>query len=272
MSATLLIVGGLAAAIYVGLCVWLYLNQEDFIFFRVSNDPQLVEQWQSQRVSIPSVDANTPIEGWWSDNPDAGNDAIVLYFGGNAEDVLYAATTAKNLQARRFLVTNYRDYGKTPGKPSEAALCQDALAIYDYVIKQPNVTAEKIVVVGRSLGSGVAAYLAAHRAVGGVVLVTPFDSLALVAQSHYPMFPIRLLLKHRFPSIELATQIDAPVLIIAAGRDNVVPPVHAKRLFDALPGAKHWQLLPDAGHNDIDQYDSYYKYINEFLHSLPRTR
>jgi pimeloyl-ACP methyl ester carboxylesterase len=245
------------------LCILLYAMQDDMIFFRVDNDSELKKQWQAQRVEIAAGDVT--VEGWWADNVSATNNVTLLYFGGNAEDVLYTAESAGRFNARRMLVTNYRGYGATPGTPSEQALFQDALAVYDFAVKQPGVSAENIVVVGRSLGSGVASYVAANRQVLGLVLVTPYDSMAAVAQGHYPYFPVRLLLKHPFSTDQIANKIMAPVLIVAGEHDNVIPPVHAQRLFEVWAGPKQIHVLPNVGHNDIQEHAQYYPLIGAFL-------
>jgi fermentation-respiration switch protein FrsA (DUF1100 family) len=254
---------GFLATVYVAICALLYFQQDNLIFYRVTNDSVLARKWQSSRVEIATPE--TTIEGWWIDNPAAKNDVTILYFGGNAEDVLYTADSAASIGARRLLVANYRGYGGTPGKPSENALLADALAIYDYALQQPGVSADKIVVMGRSLGSGVATHIAANRPVRSVVLVTPYDSMAAVGQGHYRFLPVRLLLKHKFPSDEWAPKISAPVLIVAAEWDNIVPPAHAKRLFDVWKGPKQIHVLQRVGHNDIERDERYYQLIDSFL-------
>lgn len=187
----------------------------------------------------------------------------LVYFGGNAEDVLYTAENAGRFSARRMLVTNYRGYGSTPGRPSEAALCKDALTIYDYAVKQTGISADSVV-VGRSLGSGVAVYVAANRPVRGAVLITPYESMAAVAQAQYPYCPVQYLLKHKFASDQLAGKIMAPALIVAGERDTVIPSIHAQRLFETWAGPKSMRIL-EAGHNDIERHDEYYNRLNAFL-------
>lgn len=254
---------GFLAAIYAVLCVLLYVQQDKVIFLAVANDPVLAGQWRAQRVEIPT--AETVIEGWWAQNVDASNNLTILYFGGNAEDVLYTAESAKRINARRMFVTNYRGYGATPGKPSEPALFLDAVAVYDYAVNQPGVSADKIVVMGRSLGTGVAIYLTTHRPVRSAILITPFDSMTAVGQGHYPYFPVHWLLKHKFNSEALARHGATPALILAAGRDDIIPPAHARRLFDAWMGPKQAQVLDGVGHNDIHLHTRYYESINSFL-------
>ncbi len=254
---------GLGVAIYLSLCLLLYCKQDDFLFVRLANDSRAARAWEPRRIVIRAQ--NTEIEGWWADRANAGNEIVILYFGGNAEDVLYSAMAAEQLHAKRFLVTNYRGYGNTPGNPSEAGIFSDALAIYDYAITQPGVTAQNIVVVGRSLGSGVATYVAAKRQVRGVVLITPYDSILAVAKNHFPYFPVAWLLKHRFPSAKFAEHIQAPALMISADHDDVIPAIHTQRLFDAWAGPKRLVVVPGAGHDDINSKKQYYDSINEFL-------
>jgi pimeloyl-ACP methyl ester carboxylesterase len=256
---TLLVV---VAVGYVLVCALLYFGQEKSIFFPRPNDPQLRQRWAAERYEIPTSGAT--LEGWWIENPQATTQAVVLYFGGNAEDVLYTASAASNIDARAVVVVNYRGYGGSTGKPGQQALYDDGLAIYDYAMKR-GARPEHIVVMGRSLGSGVASMLAGARPVRAAILITPFDSLASVAAGHYPFLPVRLLLRHPFPSTDWARRTKAPVLIIAAERDLVVPAAHARRLFDAWAGARQFQVLPQTGHNDIEMHPVYYTLIDEFL-------
>jgi pimeloyl-ACP methyl ester carboxylesterase len=257
---------GAIVALYGACCALLYFKQDDFLFFKVKNDSGLAALWQAKRITINTDD--TSIEGWWSDNENSNSDLVVLYFGGNAEDVLYSAANIERLHIKRFLATNYRGYGNTPGRPSESNLFKDALAIYDYAVAQPGIEARNIVVMGRSLGSGVATYVAAHRKIRAAVLITPYDSIAAVAQEQFRFFPVNWLLKHRFPSAELAKTIQAPALMIAAEFDQVVPAIHTQRLVTAWAGPKQSITVDSVGHNDIDQSNRYHTGINTFLDSL----
>jgi uncharacterized protein len=261
MLSSLLSLLAAAAAVLVVLAALLYWRQESFIFFPRPNDVLLARRHQANRIEIRAPGG--PLEGWRIANSHTSSQAIVLYFGGNGEDVLYTATTAPLLHARDTLVVNYRGYGGSPGKPSQKALYEDGLAIYDYALEN-GARPEQIVVMGRSLGSGVAAMIAANRQVAGALLVTPFDSLAEVAVRHYRM-PVKLLLRHPFPSVQWARQAQAPALILAAERDTVIPPVHARRLYEAWAGPKQIQVLDGVGHNDIELHPDYYRRINEFL-------
>lgn len=257
LTALILVAGG-----YTLICVLLYFGQESSIFLPRPNDPQLRQRFAAERFEIATSGAK--LEGWWTGNPQATTPAVVLYFGGNAEDVLYTASAASNIDARAVVLVNYRGYGGSTGEPGQQALYEDGLAIYDHAIKR-GVAPENIVVMGRSLGSGVASMLAGARPVRAAILITPFDSLESVAAGHYPFLPVRLLLRHPFPSTDWAKRTQAPALIIAAEQDYVVPAEHARKLFDAWAGEKQFHVLPQTGHNDIDTHADYYRLIDEFL-------
>ena len=259
---TLLLIG---AAGFVLICAFLYLGQERSIFFPQANDAQLRQQYSAQRIELTTT-GDARLEGWWVENPQATTPAVVLYFGGNAEDVLHTASAASSIDARAMVVVNYRSYGGSTGEPGQQALYDDGLALYDYAISR-GVPREHIVVMGRSLGSGVAAMLAGARPVRAAILVTPYDSIAAVASGQYPYLPVRLLLRHPFPSTDWAQKTQAPALLLAAERDFVVPATHAQRLFEAWAGAKQIHVLPQTGHNDIEMHPDYYRLINEFLRS-----
>jgi uncharacterized protein len=256
---TLLIVAGGG---FVLICALLYFGQERSIFFPRPNDAQLRQRYAAERIEIKT--AETTLEGWWIENTQATTPAVILYFGGNAEDVLYTATEASNINARAVVVANYPGYGGSSGKPGQQALYEGGLALYDYAIER-GVPAEHIVVMGRSLGSGVASMIAGSRPVGAAILITPYDSLAAVAAGHYPFLPVRLLLRHPFPSTDWAQRTHAPALFLAAEHDDVVPARHAQQLFEVWAGPKQIHVLARTGHNDIETHADYYRLINEFL-------
>ena len=169
------------AACYLLACVFLFFKQRSLLYFptpesSVSNSASITLRTQGESLRI------------WSRPADSSD--VVIYFGGNAEDVSSNFRTFSALLPKQNLYfVNYRGYGGSTGSPSEAALFSDALAVYDWVHeKYPNIS-----VIGRSLGSGVAVYLASARKVDKLVLVTPYDSIENVAKKSFPIFPISLL-------------------------------------------------------------------------------
>jgi uncharacterized protein len=233
------------------------------IFHPAPNEPGMRQQYESHRFEIASD--GEKIEGWWLENPAASNDVVVLYFAGNAEDVLYTAGSIAKLNARTVVFMNYRGYGNSTGKPGEEALYADGLALYDYAIGR-GVKPAQLVVMGRSLGSGVASMLAGSRPVRGAILITPYDSISSVAEASYPKFAVRLLVGSAdLPSVEWARKAQGPALLLAGERDNLIPPVHARRLADAWVGKSELHVLKAVGHNDISRSPEYYSLINAFL-------
>ena len=216
---------------------------------------------QVQGVSLAAADG-TRVHAWYR----KAGPTLVLYFGGNAEEVSWMLDVV-NAEARdvSWMLVDYRGYGQSGGSPSEKALVADALMLYDHAVTLPGIDAKRIYAFGRSLGSGVAVALAAERPLAALILVTPFDSLAAVAKRYYWYLPVDWMLKHRFDSIALAPGLETPLLALIAERDEVIPPVHAERLFDAWGGPKRKVVLAGASHNATDGHPGFWPAIRQFL-------
>jgi pimeloyl-ACP methyl ester carboxylesterase len=258
----------LLAVVLAGVAVTACAFQERLIFFRQppAPAPQLQPPAVLEDVALRAADG-TRLQGWLARRP-AGRAPLLIYFGGNAEETSWLVGQSHRFGGWSVLGVNYRGYGRSEGDPGETALLSDALAVYDYALARKDVDPARVAVMGRSLGSGVAVYLASRRPVLGVVLVTPFDSLVEVAAMHYPYLPVRWMLRHRFDSIALAPGIRSPALVLAAAQDNVVPPRHARRLYEAWGGPHNWVEFPAVGHNDIDADPAYWSSIRGFLETL----
>jgi pimeloyl-ACP methyl ester carboxylesterase len=156
---------------------------------------------------------------------------------------------------------HYRGYGGSSGQPSEAALFADGLALFDRV----RADHDRIAVLGRSLGSGVAMHLAARRPVTRLVLVTPFDSIEAVAARQFPLVPVGLLLRDKYRSWVDAPRVSAPTLLIAAERDEVIPRANTDALLSHfLPGVASLVVLPVDGHNAVEGSPRYVPLLREF--------
>jgi fermentation-respiration switch protein FrsA (DUF1100 family) len=266
---------GAVVAVVVPLVVW--LAQDSLIFYRQplpdSRRGEIARRYPAVEEVKVAAEDGTQLHGWLV-RPEAPG-PLVIYFGGNAEEVSWMLDAVGD-PARGatpgigWLLVNYRGYGLSEGSPSEAALVADAVTLYDFAAARPSVDAQRIVAFGRSLGSGVAVPLAAKRPVRAVVLVAPYDSVAALAKRYYPFLPVDLILKHRFDSLALAPQLRQPLLAFIAERDEVIPPVHSERLFDAWGGAKRKVALAGAGHNDTDGADGFWHTLNGFLQEQRR--
>jgi len=261
----------IGAAVVFGVPAAMYLVQDSLLFF-----PQpLIGPGPAARAARPVEDVafetadGVRLRGWLI-HRQAGADRapLLIFYGGNAEEISWRAGEPWP-PAWSLALVNYRGYGTSEGKPSESDLCADALLVFDALARRPDVDAKRIVLVGSSLGSGVATHVAAQRPVAGAILISPFDSMTEVGRRHYPWLPVGTLLKHPFDSASRAPEIRAPLLAIAGGRDGIIPPVHSKRLFDAWGGPKRWVEIPQAGHNDISGWPQYWPAIGEFLRELP---
>lgn len=254
-----------AAAAAVPACM--FLAQERLIFMPQSLHPERAPRGAGiDEVELIAADG-TRLHGWFARAPNtAGRAPLLVYFGGNAEEVSWMLAEARpRLPDWGLLLVNYRGYGRSEGQPGERALFADALVVHDYAVSRPDVDATRIVAMGRSLGSGVAVHLAAQRPLAGVVLVTPFDSVTAVAESIYPFLPVQWLLRHKFDSLALAPEVRVPLLTVAAGRDAIVPPRHAARLHAAWGGSKSWRELAEASHNDVSSHPAFWPEVEAFL-------
>ncbi|AQS37179.1 Alpha/beta hydrolase family [Shewanella psychrophila] len=251
---------------YVGLGVMLYLMQRSFIYFPTGAVEHRFNEaiFENDGASTTSILLNK------------GQKKAIIYFGGNAENVAFTAPefeqAFKPALEAEFLevesspysiyLVNYRGYGSSEGTPSETALFSDALALYDHLV----LTHESVFVIGRSLGSGVASYIASERPVEKLVLVTPFDSIQSIAQKQFPFYPMSILLKDKFNSVERAGNIHSDTLILAAESDKIVRRQHTDKLIESLVNrAPEVVFIEDAGHNDISQYPKYYQSMKAFL-------
>ena len=248
----------------------LYFFQDALIFFPQPTPPDNRAQFKSHAYSV--VHSGTHLKGWFVRGAISAEKPLLVYYGGNAEEVSANLGDFGRYQAGAFLFMNYRGYGDSDGKPSQEALCQDALHILDHVALHEKISWDHIVLMGRSLGSGVAVSVASQRRVRGVILVTPFDSLLNVARHHYPFFPVGLLLKHPFDSLSLAPAIQIPALFLIAARDEVIPPKYASRLAEAWGGPRRTVFIEGAGHNDIQLEGGYWQAVNRFLAHPPIDR
>jgi fermentation-respiration switch protein FrsA (DUF1100 family) len=177
---------------------------------------------------------------------------VVIVFNGNAGDRSYRAPLADNLAraGMSVLLFDYRGYGGNLGKPTEAGLAADARAARDYLVEVRGVPADRIVYYGESLGSGVAIGLAAEYPPAALVLRSPFRSLVHLGRKHYPILPVRLLLRDRFAGIERIARVSSPVMVIAGDRDTIVPFAESEEIWTAASEPKRLVTISGADHND----------------------
>jgi uncharacterized protein len=249
--------GLLVAALVVGVPLLMYLVQDSLVFMPQPTSEARRAQIKNAEGIFLTAEDGTKLHAW-----HVKGDPLILYFGGNAEEVSWMLAQApRHVPGAGWLLVDYRGYGASGGKPSEPALTADALLWHEFASKQ----SKRIYVFGRSLGSGVAVQVAAARPVAGVIAIAPYDSLVEIGKHHYPILPVSLLLRHRFDSAASAPAIKAPLLCLVAERDAVVPAANSRRLYEAWGGEKRWIELRGAGHNSTDDAPEFWDNIRAFV-------
>jgi pimeloyl-ACP methyl ester carboxylesterase len=219
---------------YLALCAALFAYQRSLIYFpqpRSWGGPATTQQLQVKDAEL------------------------VLTFGGNAEDVsINLPSFSEAFPGHAIYLLHYRGYGGSTGSPTEASLQSDALALFDHVSK----THAEVAVIGRSLGSGVAVWVASQRPVSRLVLVTPYNSIQELAARRFPYFPISWLLVDKFESWKYAPQVTAPTLLISAEHDEVIPAASTGQLHARFkPGTAALKMLPGTSHNTVSEHPQY---------------
>lgn len=243
----------LAILAYLLIAILLFVFQRNFLYFPTAKNAHAltIEQFSNEDELIEVVVMN-----------ESKANAI-LYFGGNGEDVVHNSPGLPNaLPAHTLYLVNYRGYGGSSGKPTEKALYSDALYIYDIIEKRH----ANVAVIGRSLGSGVATFLASMRAINKMALITPYDSIQRIAQDRFPIFPTSILLKDKYNSVERINEIESPTLVILAENDEVIPLRYSVRLIEAFPEQQIIvKTILGAGHNNLSNTDEYYSLLRNFM-------
>jgi len=223
----------IAITVWVCLCLLVYLFQDRLIYFpskRLLVTPADVGM-SYEEVQIETAD-QLRLKGWYikAEQPRA----TLLFFHGNAGNISHRLESIDiflklNLSV---LIIDYRGYGHSQGKPSEYGFYQDALAAWDYLIRQGH-SPNEIILFGRSLGAAVAAYLGSKKKPAAIILESAFTSATDMARKYYPYLPVRWLLRVRYPIQEYVSAFESPVLIIHSPDDDIVPFVYARRLLES---------------------------------------
>jgi len=245
-----------------GAVLWMWARQESYLFLPQNWEPPAEFESSRWDREVNGV----KLQGWFLDK---GADTTVIFHGGNAQDLGgHCERIFEELDSNALLV-NYRGYGQSEGKPGEKKIVADCIAVLDLFSKEQQIPLSSIYLMGRSIGSGVSTQVAAARPdVAGVILVTPYESIAAIAKFQYPWLPIENMLRHPFRSIDHAPNLTMPALVILAEFDEVIPIETGRRLGEAWGGPKEIITLP-TGHNDINEHPDYFKTINRFVTQRP---
>ncbi|HEY9853111.1 MAG TPA: alpha/beta fold hydrolase [Leptolyngbyaceae cyanobacterium] len=286
MGLTLLIkliqISGVAIAIaYAICCLFLYLLQNRLIFFPspvIQVTPE-VFNLTYQEVWLPVSTPSGKIErihGWWI--PGKGKQTI-LYLHGNGINIGANVAHANRFHQLGFsvLLLDYRGYGRSEGSfPKEAEVYQDAETAWQYLIQEKKISPDQIIIYGHSLGGAIAINLAVkHPEAAGLIVESSFTSLRKMVDrmGNYWMFPVDLILHHRFDSINKVKKLEMPVLFIHGIGDSLIPYQMSEQLFAAAPEPKQILLVPEAGHNNVAEIagQKYLQTVQKFFQLKPTT-
>jgi pimeloyl-ACP methyl ester carboxylesterase len=222
---------------------------------------------RAERLSVHTRDGQT-LAGVHipPDQPDTSR-TLILGFGGNAWNAQDVAEYLHELFPEHDVVTfHFRGYRPSTGSPSGDGLVADAPLVFDVAVER--LEPARIIAVGFSIGTGVAAQLAAKRKLDGVILVTPFDSLKAVAQSMYPWLPVGPFFDHEIDASGPLAKADVPVAIVGAERDEIVRAERTDALRQAVRNLVFDRTIPRAGHNDIYARSEFHHAMREALDRL----
>ncbi|NPA73512.1 MAG: alpha/beta hydrolase [Epsilonproteobacteria bacterium] len=231
--------------IYLLAILYLYFTQDSKIF-NFDIVPKKVSKATmdcKKCKSVQLVSEEAALDGVYKEN---GSNKLLMYFGGNSDDATEFVKYCDDLEEFDVVAFNYRGNALSDGKPSEEAIFKDSLKIYDTYAKD-----KEVYLVGRSLGSGVAVYLASKREVKKLLLITPYDSIENIAKEKYPFIPISLLLKHKFNSLKYIKKVNAPVEIFLVLNDRTVTAQRSENLIKNIADISRVVVFEDTTHADI---------------------
>jgi alpha-beta hydrolase superfamily lysophospholipase len=239
---------------YGAVVTMLYFVQDTLVFPGAGRpSPPIDSPLQPERLRLTTEDGAV-LEGLLF-GPKEGVE-LLIGFGGNAQDAEYLGhDLADDFPDLSVVVFHYRGYGPSSGRASQEALLSDAVAIHDAMVERLHPT--RVLAIGISLGSSVAAYLSKARRIDGLILVTPFDSVEAIARSRYFWIPVGWLLRHPFPTIDFMTDNPTPVAVIAAEHDQVVSSARTRALVESLDNVVFHRTLEGADHTSLYQLPIY---------------
>lgn len=257
---------GIVVVAYACTCMFYAVFQERFIFIRFRTNKRYVYKFAppfEERYLETDDDASLHALYFKAENPKG----VILYFHGNTGSLRRWGKFAPRFVRLGYdvLMPDPRGYGKSRGRLSEAALIADAHAWYEHLLKGTD--ASRIVVFGRSLGSGLATPVAMQHKPRMLILETPFANLYDVATNYLPILPYRLLLRYPFRNDKAMRRMACPVYILHGRFDAMVPYASALKLYAAVPSEVHREMVtfPKGHHSDLPRFPRYQKFLVRVL-------
>lgn len=256
------------AGIYILTMLLYYMLQERMLFVGTPLQRKHAFQLASEfeEVFLESDEGGT-IHALYISSQEPEPKGLILYFHGNTGNMQRWATVAEELTTydHDVLVVDYRGFGKSHGRRTQATLYADAQLIYEYALtKWPE---NKLVVYGRSMGSGLAVRVASDNSPSKLVLETPFNNMIDVAFYHFPFLPIRFLLRFPFRSDRYIPKVSCSIVIFHGTRDRIVPYLSGLKLYELISeDTKHNMVtIPRGKHSNLTNFPLFREKMHEFL-------
>jgi fermentation-respiration switch protein FrsA (DUF1100 family) len=260
----------LAGGLYIALCLYLFLAQENLVFFPNIPSRELTASpadigLEYEPVSI-ETDDQVSLHGWFV--PASEEKGTLLFFHGNAGNISHRLDSLRIFHdlGLSVLIIDYRGYGQSQGTISEKGTYLDAEAAWNYLVETRKISSKKIIVFGRSLGAAIAAYSAERHTPGALILESAFTSVPDMAARLYPIFPVRLLSRFQYNTKKLLQSVNCPVLIIHSPNDEIIPFENGVQLYQKAREPRTMLEL-QGGHNEgfLVSGKTYIEGINKFL-------
>jgi fermentation-respiration switch protein FrsA (DUF1100 family) len=258
------------AAAYAGVLVLLVLFQGRMLYFPIRELGTDPGRWglPFEEVFFETEDG-IRLHGWFLESDRSPSPrCTVLFFHGNAGNIAHRGDTARILHeaGAEVLLWDYRGYGRSGGRPSEAGTRRDARAAWRYLVEDRGIPPDRIVLFGRSLGAAVAARLATETSPRGLIVESGFTSVPDLARRYFPIFPVRLMARFVYDTREAIRRVRCPVLVVHSRDDETIPYSHGVALHEAAPDPKEF-LEIRGSHNEgfLSSGERYVEGLRRFL-------
>ena len=258
---------------WCGIALYLYFSQSRLLYYpelpsRTMEATPAAFGLSFENVQLHAADG-TRLHAWFV--PATASRGTLLFSHGNAGNIGHRLDSIRQFHSLGLdvLIYDYRGFGESEGKPTEAGTYLDVKAAWDYLLVERRITPQQIVIFGRSLGAAVAAELASQHPSAGVILESAFTSVPDMAASIYPWLPVRLLSRYQYNNLEKIARITSPLLLVHSRGDEIVPYDQGERLFAQANEPKQFLEL-SGGHNDGNHvsHDIYMETLQRFLDGI----
>ena len=245
-------------AAFIGFGIFLYFAQTRMVFFPTRELAVNPGDFNIPFEDVTVTSANgKQVHGWYlppRTSPDSA--PVVLFCHGNAGNISHRLETAAYIQelGAGILLFDYQGYGRSEGSPGESETYDDAAAFYQWLRDTKSISADRIVAFGRSLGGAIAIELATEKTVRGLIVESSFTSAEAMAKKMFPFFPVQVLVRYKFASLEKIPHVGCPVLVTHSPEDDLVPYEMGRKLYEAAGPPKKFVELT-GGHNTREYFD-----------------